>query len=314
MSLKELLETRKCIKLVCGAGNEDVHSVRNLVDLYARVGVRFFDVSANLEVIRAVKDELNKLGMEGHICVSYGIKGDPHTNKAMIGGACTDCGLCIDTCPTGAINHLPIRVGVEMDRCIGCGECVGECPVSAIAMESRPISIEETLPAIIAEGVDCIELHVAGIGFKEALSKWRTIGKDFKGMMSVCIDRSQYGDHTLIGNLELLLEDRGLFTTIIQADGLPMSGTNNDPATTLQTIAIGQIVSTANLPAYILLSGGTNSKTSTLARTFDVKYHGISLGSYARKVVQKTKDPVYEASVLVKKTLSFMGLEDISHV
>lgn len=305
MSLKELLESRKCVKLVCGAGNEDVVYVQSLVDTYAQVGVRFFDVSANLEVIRAVKDELKRQGVEGYICVSYGIKGDPHTNKAVIGSACTDCAICVDECPTGAINHLPIRVAVDVSKCIGCGKCVGECPVNAISMESRPVSIEETLPAIVAEGVDCVELHVSGVGFKEALLKWNAIQKLHKGMLSVCIDRSRYGDEALINNLESLIEDREPFTTIIQADGLPMSGTDDLPSTTLQAISIGQIVDNADLPAYLLLSGGTNSKTSEFAKAFGVSFHGVSLGSYARRVVKNNVNAVDAARRLVNTVMEY---------
>ena len=37
----------------------------------------------------------------------------------------------------------------------------------------------------------------------------------------------------------------------------------------------------------ILLSGGTNSKTGTLAKQCGVQAHGVAIGSYARNVVKK---------------------------
>ena len=41
--LKDLLESKHCFKLVCGAGNEDVEEIKRLVYLYAVAGCRFFD-------------------------------------------------------------------------------------------------------------------------------------------------------------------------------------------------------------------------------------------------------------------------------
>ena len=72
----------KCFKLVCGAGNEDAAEVEKLVALYYAAGCRFFDVSAKPEIVDAAKRALK--GREAYICVSVGIKGDPHVNKARI--------------------------------------------------------------------------------------------------------------------------------------------------------------------------------------------------------------------------------------
>ena len=44
--LKDLLEAKKCFKLVCGAGNEDAAEVEKLVMLYAKAGCKFFDLSS----------------------------------------------------------------------------------------------------------------------------------------------------------------------------------------------------------------------------------------------------------------------------
>ena len=46
--LKDLLDAKKCFKLVCGAGNEDADDVKKLVTLYAKAGCRFFDLSAKI--------------------------------------------------------------------------------------------------------------------------------------------------------------------------------------------------------------------------------------------------------------------------
>ena len=46
-------------------------------------------------------------------------KADP---KALSLGACTDCGLCVQVCPTG----IDIRKGLQYE-CIGCAACVDAC-------------------------------------------------------------------------------------------------------------------------------------------------------------------------------------------
>ena len=311
MSLKRLLESRRCIKLVCGAGNEDAEYVRKLANIYIKTGVRYFDVSANIGVIKAVKEELVKSGVEGFINVSYGIKGDPHTNKIQVDNNCVNCGLCVSSCIQDALYLYELGLGVHMDKCVGCGQCIPTCPTNALSITSKPIAIKDTLPSIIAEGVDSIELHVSGTSPSEALIRWAGIQESFKGILSVCIDRSKYSDETLFSNLKEFLRNREPYSTIIQADGLPMSGSEDGYVTTLQAIAIGQIVDRMKLPAYLLLSGGTNSYTSKLAKMCGVKYHGVSLGSYARKVIKRWDNSpniaIQAAQVLIDEVMWDMG-------
>ena len=80
--LEDLLKENKCFKLVCGAGNEDAIEVEKLVALYSKAGCKFFDLSAKPEIVDAAKRGLED--REGYLCVSAGIKGDPHVRKAYI--------------------------------------------------------------------------------------------------------------------------------------------------------------------------------------------------------------------------------------
>ena len=75
-------------------------------------------------------------------------------------------------------------------------------------------------------------------------------------------------------------------TTIIQADGIPMSGGADDYKTTLQAVAMAEIIQNANLPVYLTLSGGTNSKTVELCHQCGIYPHGIAIGSWARKIIK----------------------------
>lgn len=50
--LKELLEAKKCFKLVCGAGNEDASEVEKLVALYSAAGCKFSICLQNLKLLK----------------------------------------------------------------------------------------------------------------------------------------------------------------------------------------------------------------------------------------------------------------------
>lgn len=92
-------------KLVCGAGNEDCESVKRLVYVYAKAGCRFFDLSARKEILESAKDALKLAKVDdAMLCVSVGIKGDPHITKAKINESkCIKCGNCFRNCPNDAI-------------------------------------------------------------------------------------------------------------------------------------------------------------------------------------------------------------------
>ena len=46
---------------------------------------------------------------------------------------CTQCGLCVEVCPTGAARFADDDYPVyDMDLCIGCAQCIGLCPELAL--------------------------------------------------------------------------------------------------------------------------------------------------------------------------------------
>ncbi|MDA8262764.1 MAG: 4Fe-4S binding protein [Actinomycetota bacterium] len=42
--------------------------------------------------------------------------------------ACTSCGLCVATCPTGALRPAPLHPELQSDRCNLCLACIEVCP------------------------------------------------------------------------------------------------------------------------------------------------------------------------------------------
>ena len=268
-------------KLVCGAGNEDAESVKRLVFIYACSGCKLFDLSARKEILTAAKeggiDDLS-------FCVSIGIKGDKHIAKAKINNSkCIKCSNCFRTCPNDAIYSSII---IDEKKCIGCGACLKKCPTEAIYMEEKDVNYREILPYMVQNGVEYIELHIMGHDKADLENKWNVINECNPRFASICIDRENFGNREVLERIKDMISTRKPYTTIIQADGVPMSGGSDDYKTTLQAVAMAEVIQNAELPVYIMLSGGTNSKTAELAKMCGINYWGIAIGSWARKIVK----------------------------
>ena len=287
--LKDLLEEKKCFKLVCGAGNEDAIEVEKLVTIYSLAGCNFFDVCAKEEIVEAAKRGLNNAGIEKdrYLCVSVGIDGDPHITKACINlEKCIGCGACITACPHDAIFYNN-KFEIKKERCLGCGLCAKICSQKAIDFESQIIDYKEILPKLIKKGIDCIEFHAISEDEDDVNEKWIQINEMFDGMLCISLDRSELGDRKLKERVSNMISKRSPYSTIIQADGIAMSGNNDEYGTTLQAVATAQLFQNSKLPIYIMMSGGTNTKSSELAKLCGVRPHCIAIGSYARKIVKK---------------------------
>ncbi len=51
----------------------------------------------------------------------------------VINDECIGCGICVDSCPQGAIDVVDgVLKVVNEEACIACGDCVEECPMGAI--------------------------------------------------------------------------------------------------------------------------------------------------------------------------------------
>ena len=314
--LLDLFKEKRCFKLICGAGNEDASEVEKLAALYSKAGCNFFDICAEPSIISAANRGLLRAGIQKdrYLCCSIGTKDDPHIRKAgIIQETCIKCGACPQVCPQNAISAGSYEVNII--RCTGCGKCAEICPSKSILMKNSCKSLKEILPPVIAEGVDCLEFHTQGADREETLRNWEEITELFDGVISICISRSKLGSDILLELLKNMIKARKPYTTIIQADGAPMSGGKDDFKTTLQAVSAAEIIQNADLPVYIMLSGGTNSKSTELAKMCGVTLNGIAIGSYARKIVQEyiKRDDFLENGEIFNKALSAAkNLVDIS--
>jgi ferredoxin len=345
--LEKKLIQNKCFKVICGAGNEDLDEVKKISFVYTLAGATLLDVSANPEVVTAAAEgvklanEFNQKKNIGanhkpFIVVSVGMPGDHHVRKSYIDPqSCIGCKLCIPVCPTKAIPESFVEnleyfrnnggkfeeESIEKDivikeLCIGCGKCSAVCPKNEIiSYRHSKNELEKILPECLKAGAESIELHAGVAEDKLTLDEWKLINNVNPNQFnSVCLDRLNLSNFLLENRLEKIKEiskDK----LIVQADGVPMSGGENNYNTTLQAIACADVVNKRfnmrknirdksenggkasvsskkiyrrnghKLGIYVLVSGGTNEKTKKLADLTDVRVNGVSIGTYARDII-----------------------------
>lgn len=305
--LREMFMHGKYFKLVCGAGNEDLREVERLATIYTLAGANGLDVSATPEVVKACSDGVDmafklssilniEIKIRPFIKISVGMPGDHHVRKAFIHNSCVSCNLCIPACPTTAILD---NLEIVREKCIGCGLCEVACPpkVAAIRYEHNDKDLKSLLPECLEAGAENIELHAAVMDNTSIMDEWNLVSQAQQNhFISMCVDRLNLSDVDLIQRVRNAHEIAG-DRLLIQADGIPMGGTGDDYNTTLQAVAIADLLQTKlkdkekkfrDLP--LLLSGGTNSKSAALANMNNVKYCGVAIGTHARSLVQEHID------------------------
>jgi Fe-S-cluster-containing hydrogenase component 2 len=311
-----LLKTGKYFKLVCGAGNEDAEEVKRLTILYTLAGAKGMDVSANVDVVKACMDGIDiafglsesmgiDLRIRPFIMVSVGMPGDHHVRKSVINlDTCLKCDLCIPVCPTDAI---PSSLVVIKEKCIGCGNCSAICPrQDIIHYEHNDRELRDLLPKCLEAGAEQIELHAAVAEDESIMKEWQMISDvNPNNHISMCLDRLHLSNFAFEQRVEKAKEIAGN-RLIIQSDGYPMSGGEDDFNTTLQAIATADVLNKKfnmklrkrtntliykkTIKVNQLLSGGTNSLTAVLAKQTGVKFQGASLGTFARQIVKEVVD------------------------
>ncbi len=310
---KKILSQGHFFKLICGAGNEDAEEVYKLTLVYALAGALGVDVSAKPQVVTSAKRAVLKARslapqfgiqkfVDPYITVSVGMPGDQHVRKAhIITENCTECNACIPVCPTDAI---PKELVIIRQRCIGCGACSVACQDDAIGYTHNQIDMERVLNECIEAGAENIELHSNIPDHEPTLVEWELINKLLPdSYVSVCTDRGYLSNHELMKRIKMMLEVAP-GRMIVQADGIPMSGGKDDYNTTLQAVATADIVAKSQLPVFILLSGGTNSKSIELSKACGVPYAGVSIGTFARhRVYPIINQPEFPEQGLLKQAV-----------
>ncbi len=299
-NLVQTLENNKIFKLVLGLGNQDFKEIENLVEIYALAGADMFDINPSKEAVETVLRIIEKTGRstdDFFYTISTGVSGDSHVQKCFIDTKkCKQCGKCIKKCPRQAIVWEDKYPVVIKEKCIGCKKC-DEC--KAISFCDYNVQSMENIVQIAQDyNLDCIELHLSVKKIPEKEIKY--VLKNFKGFLSLCLDRKYYSNERVKKLINKVIKWKGDTKFIIQADGVPMSGGDNTFNSTLQAAAMAHLVQPFG--TYIFMSGGTNEKTAELAKMCCLRYNGIGIGSYARKIVRNKNldDAIIEAKKLIE--------------
>ncbi len=361
--LRNIIQEQKCFKMICGAGNEDTIQVKKLAFVYTLAGAKILDVSANVNVVTAASEGIElaysysskigiDIGIRPYIMVSIGMPGDHHVRKSYIDPfKCIGCTLCIPVCPTDAIpknfvKELDVfqmlngsfdepdssKEIVIKDLCIGCGKCSNICPKDDIISYRHSFrELNVLLPECMSAGAELFELHAAVGEDDITLQEWELVCNINKtNYNSMCLDRLNLGNLKLeyrISEAQKISNDK----LMIQADGYPMSGGEDDFNTTLQAVSCADVINkkfnmklnkkrekdllgkekisakkiykSVNDPSVIpiLISGGTNSHSKELANLSGVRINGVSIGTYARDLIETfiVENDFYENDELI---------------
>lgn len=297
-NLEQILEKQKIFKLVLGLGNQNFEEIEDLVTVYAIAGADMFDINPSKEAVEAVLRGVKKSGKQPddfYYTISTGLAGDAHVQKCQINTKkCKNCGKCIKLCPQKAIVFDEEYPKVITEKCIGCKKC-DIC--KAVSFCDLQYNAEEITRLAKKYKLDCIELHLSSKKIPDKEIKY--ILSNFKGLLSLCLDRKYYSNERVKKLINKVIKWKGDAKFIVQADGVPMSGGDNTFNSTLQAAAMAHLVQPYG--TYIFMSGGTNEKTAELAKMCSLRYNGIGIGSYARKIVKNKNidEAVIEARKLI---------------
>ena len=304
------------MKLICGAGNQDLAAVEDLCALYSLAGVHCIDVAADAAVAAAARRGMAWAEERGAarpwLMLSLSDGDDPHFRKAQFDPLqCPpDCPRpCQRVCPALAIE--PHQGGVIRERCYGCGRCLPACPLGLIE-EQQVVLSADAVPALLKSvQPDAVELHTqAGrqLAFAQRLAQVQASGVALKRLAVSCgLERGAQARTTAstsapaqtLANGAANLTARDLaselwqrfslvrqagFQPLWQLDGRPMSG-DVGVGTARSAVQLLEAIRAWAPPGPLQLAGGTNANTAALL-TAESGVAGVAFGGMARSLLQ----------------------------
>lgn len=288
----EALENKEFFKLTLGASFSNSKQIERLSFIYALAGAHVIDVMAAPKSVRAVQEGIENAlrwsrdhGNEVSIpLIMISIKSDedPHFQKAWIAnkGKIHVSQSLIQACPTKALQ----KDGIIVDLCIGCGLCVNE-EIPIIMKPLKKVS-RDLVVSCLNEGASGIEFHLGEGNQEKFISLFKEIRNSLNDelLLSFTVGSHQMSPlkvREVVRHIQSQMKNRRV---VLQADGAPMSG-KDGKGSTLQALAVAQVVQSVKGKDWLQASGGTNNLTRQLAESFDIELSGVAMGTYARKIL-----------------------------
>jgi len=296
---EQALRQGRWVKLICGASNQDLTAIEDLVGLYTLAGVHCIDAAADDAVVAAVGRGVSWAEGRGAprpwLMLSLSDGADPHFRKAWFDpDRCpADCRRpCERVCPALAIGiESTGAAGVLDARCYGCGRCLTACPLGLIEERSRVLE-GPAVPALLRRlQPDAIELHCQSgrlEAFAERLVQLRSSGVPLR-RVAVSMGTGDGTVSALAAELWQrfnLLRSAG-FRPLWQLDGRPMSG-DLGPAAARAAVQLLQQLRPWAPPGPLQLAGGTNAQTLEELQRHGLRScpAGVGFGGEARRRLQ----------------------------
>lgn len=298
--------------MICGASNQDLAAVEDLVGLYALAGVHCIDIAADAAVAAAARRGLAWAAARGQsqqpwLMVSLSDGADPHFRKAWFDPRrCPpECRRpCERVCPALAIGlEATGAPGVLDERCYGCGRCLGACPLGLIEERSHVLAAEAVPSLMAALRPDAVELHCHPgrvDAFAQRLAQLASSGVPLRRLAVSMSEPALGGLSVLAAELWQrfdLLQAAGL-RPLWQLDGQPMSG-DLGPLPARAAVRLLRRLAPWAPPGPLQLAGGTNAQTlAELDRSGVAPMAaGVAFGGEARRRLQPWLLPAHAAGV-----------------
>ena len=302
------LAAGRFVKLICGAGNQDLAAIEDLCAVYSLAGVHCIDMAADAAVAAAARRgmawAMERGASQPWLMLSLSDGADPHFRKARFDPTrCpSDCPRpCQRVCPALAIGPSG---GVLGERCYGCGRCLPACPLGLIEEQQVLLSPEVVPQLLAAVQPDAVELHTqAGRqeAFAQRLQQVQASGVPLQRLAVSCglergagtkSDAGAAPPDTPLSARELAAELWQRFALVRQAqlqplwqlDGRPMSG-DVGAGTARSAVKLLEAIRPWAPPGPLQLAGGTNASTAALLPP-NSGAAGVAFGGMARSLLQ----------------------------
>ena len=296
------LAAGRWVKLICGAGNQDLAAIEDLCAVSSLAGVHCIDVAADAAVAAAARRGMAWAEQRGAqrpwLMLSLSDGADPHFRKAHF-----DPERCPPDCPRPCQRVCPALAigasgGVLAERCYGCGRCLPACPLGLIEEQQALLSAAAVPQLLATVQPDAVELHTqAGRQrpFTERVQQVLVSGVQLQRLAVSCgLERgaaagpqpSPLSTHELAAELwqrHAVVRQSGL-RPLWQLDGRPMSG-DVGAGTARSAVRLLEAIRPWAPPGPLQLAGGTNASTAAFLPPSSGAA-GVAFGGVARSLLQ----------------------------